>query len=307
MENLPTSFSKKNILKPLVYLFCLIGFVAISYQVYTKIINKNNSSQSPSTSQINPTTLKDQFLSSYIKHKLPDNFAYSFYIDDDKDGLSNAKEIIYGTDPENPDTNANGYKDGEEVKKGYDPLTSANQRLEDRQIYNYSIDYFSWVQKNKNIDDPVPDDNLIQEFFQKKLGGKIDLSYPDNSDIKINNNIDIKSYFDAVSKISIPKPNSKYTDIIKDPSSIDFKNLQDLISRFELTYSDLKNIEVPSVAKDYHYKLMTVIRNMISIFQDISSFYLDPVKIYLNNYKFYELIKLGLQEEIIKKNLLNKK
>jgi len=37
--------------------------------------------------------------------------------DDDNDGLTNAEERRYGTDPRNPDTDGDGLKDGEEVKR----------------------------------------------------------------------------------------------------------------------------------------------------------------------------------------------
>ncbi len=44
--------------------------------------------------------------------------------DPDQDGLNNAEERLYGTDPNNPDTDGDGYPDGEEVKNGYNPLGS---------------------------------------------------------------------------------------------------------------------------------------------------------------------------------------
>lgn len=42
-------------------------------------------------------------------------------LDSDKDGLTNAQEAQYGTDPNNPDTDGDGFKDGDEVKAGYNP------------------------------------------------------------------------------------------------------------------------------------------------------------------------------------------
>jgi hypothetical protein len=49
----------------------------------------------------------------------------NIFLDSDQDGLSNAEEKIYGTDPYNADTDGDGYTDGEEVKSGYDPLKPA--------------------------------------------------------------------------------------------------------------------------------------------------------------------------------------
>jgi len=41
--------------------------------------------------------------------------------DEDADGLTTAQEAQYGTDPLNPDTDGDGYSDGDEVASGYNP------------------------------------------------------------------------------------------------------------------------------------------------------------------------------------------
>jgi len=41
--------------------------------------------------------------------------------DSDGDGLSDAEEVIYGTEIFNPDTDGDGYSDGDEVKNGFNP------------------------------------------------------------------------------------------------------------------------------------------------------------------------------------------
>ncbi len=54
---------------------------------------------------------------------VPDN-------DNDRDGLSDQLETIFKTDPDNPDTDEDGYKDGTEVENGYDPtIPSPNDKL----------------------------------------------------------------------------------------------------------------------------------------------------------------------------------
>ena len=41
--------------------------------------------------------------------------------DRDHDGLFDDEEILFGTDPDNPDTDGDGFLDGDEVKNGYNP------------------------------------------------------------------------------------------------------------------------------------------------------------------------------------------
>jgi len=42
--------------------------------------------------------------------------------DPDQDGLTNAEEVLWNTDPFNPDSDGDSFKDGEEVSSGHSPL-----------------------------------------------------------------------------------------------------------------------------------------------------------------------------------------
>ena len=53
------------------------------------------------------------------------NKANAASVDSDGDGLSDAQEIMLGTDPFNPDTDGDGFNDGIEVATGSDPLNPA--------------------------------------------------------------------------------------------------------------------------------------------------------------------------------------
>ena len=56
----------------------------------------------------------------------------NYFEDRDQDGLANQEEQAMGTDPDNPDTDGDGYSDGVEVTSGYDPLIPApNDRAKD--------------------------------------------------------------------------------------------------------------------------------------------------------------------------------
>lgn len=44
--------------------------------------------------------------------------------DDDNDGLTNSEELVWGTDPTNPDTDGDGFTDGEEVGNNHNPTVA---------------------------------------------------------------------------------------------------------------------------------------------------------------------------------------
>lgn len=69
---------------------------------------------------------KEEIDNGYSPHR-PDYLMYQ--LDWDKDGLNDALEIKFGTDLQNPDTDADGHLDGEEVLAGFDPLNKETVKL----------------------------------------------------------------------------------------------------------------------------------------------------------------------------------
>src|SRR3989344_7095974 len=51
--------------------------------------------------------------------------------DADQDGLSNQDESYWNTDFQNPDSDGDGFLDGEEVASGFDPRESSSNELGD--------------------------------------------------------------------------------------------------------------------------------------------------------------------------------
>ncbi len=49
--------------------------------------------------------------------------------DVDGDGLSDYFELEFGTDPFNPDSDGDGYKDGTEIDRAYNPLSTSTEKL----------------------------------------------------------------------------------------------------------------------------------------------------------------------------------
>lgn len=50
-------------------------------------------------------------------------------LDSDKDGLSDELEFKFKTDPQNPDSDADGFKDGQEIDWAYNPLATSTIKL----------------------------------------------------------------------------------------------------------------------------------------------------------------------------------
>jgi len=66
-------------------------------------------------------------------------------VDSDNDGLSDYWEEKFGTDPNNQDTDGDGFKDGREVDNAYDPLASTTKKLAQRieiDLKNQRLKYF---------------------------------------------------------------------------------------------------------------------------------------------------------------------
>src|SRR3989344_6053753 len=53
---------------------------------------------------------------------LKSSLSFEVDSDEDHDGLTNKEESYWNTDFQNPDTDSDGFKDGEEVVSGHDPL-----------------------------------------------------------------------------------------------------------------------------------------------------------------------------------------
>ncbi len=66
-------------------------------------------------------------------------------VDSDKDGLSDYKEFEFQTDALNPDTDGDGFKDGDEIKAKYDPLNKSKIKLAKRieiNLNNQELSYY---------------------------------------------------------------------------------------------------------------------------------------------------------------------
>ncbi len=292
---------KKKIYNFILYTLAFVGVVSIALQLSGKRIS--------SVGTLTPffdTKIKNSVIKAGVASKA---FIYSFYADDDRDGLSNAKELIYGSDPNNRDTDGDNINDNDEVKRGNDPLRAGTVPLKERLIKNYTIDYFVWASSVKKIPDPTIDSALVDEFISNLDPKNFELIEIDDSVIRQNNNISLKSYFDQINQIKFPEAISTYKDIADGflRGEVNFDELSRLVNSLELSLVDIKRIETPKELAAYHKKIIKLFTNFLVLVRDLSGIYTDPVKIYLNNRKGLKLYVMAQELVEFQKTLTGSK
>lgn len=127
----------------------------------------------------------------------------SVFNDSDQDGLSDEDEAKYGTDPRNPDTDNDSYRDGSEVSSGYNPLISApGDKLDDSttakaatlnidpEAENLTTEFSNSIAEmvtSGKYENGV-DMNSINALIEEKISGNLsfsDLPEIDDSSIKL--------------------------------------------------------------------------------------------------------------------------
>lgn len=213
---------------------------------------------------------------------------YSFDKDDDADGLSNAKEIIYGTDLKNPDTDQDGFLDGQEVKNGFDPTQPGRIKLSQRGTKNLTIEYFSWVKAQQGFSDPRLDQNLIQTFFEANNLLSFETSKISKDQLQITQNSpeNLRAYLVALSRIQLPQEQISYqamaSQILTGQST---PKLGGVIQALEQLQSQLQELPVPASALSIHQEYLGIVQELKTMFAQLTQAQTDPVLLSLNQRK----------------------
>ncbi len=271
-------------------------------------------------SRISKANLLEQIAQQIQDKKIIDDLDY--------DGLSGWEESIQGTDPNNPDTDGDGYLDGEEVAAGYSPtIPSPDDRLDDGTVLNQPIrpqpgnltQTLTYILANQMkfesisvtgndidsfeeslteaMDEKVVDalqkasTNFIYEFvpaFEKEQH-EFQLT-PENNLTTIKNYS--KEVSDKLSEIeSCQDPNNHKNDaeIINDSIQYsDFSMSYCLTNSYLQAYKMMLNVPVPLDWLDVHRKFLTVYWNYHKIYQHLPTYTDDPLKGLLVVEKFKE-------------------
>lgn len=242
-----------------------------------------------------------------LKNNNNSDLSYSFTDDGDNDGLSDAKEIIYGGDPKNPDTDNDSYQDGDEVKNGYDPTITGSARLTDRTTQNLTIRYFGWVKEKYDIADPILQNSSIQEYLT--IYYPADLVLPDIAENKLTinhnaNDQDINDYIEFSNNIELPKSFSNYPELYEKVLAGQNINIDSILNELSANTDKLYKFSVPEKAIKIHKKYIGIMETLKIIFADLKNTQKDPVLIKLNIKRGQELAIIAVNLEGEKTNLL---
>lgn len=234
--------------------------------------------------------------------------------DCDNDGLKNWQEKLYHTDPNNPDTDGDGYLDGEEVASGYDPTVKApndalsgtdtgkprtppkNLTLYLAQIISQKMSTGEIIPSSKNITDITQDPNapynqqaITDAFAQIGEQAQHYFVAPviQDSEIKIADVPTTKvavllysSQFESVineNTKDLKKLNIGELEMLK--QTVDSKNTDNItvfIDAYQNSVAGLKNIEAPKDFAQWHKDIVGTFSLMVKIFQAVKDAQIDP-------------------------------
>lgn len=207
----------------------------------------------------------------------------SYVLDSDKDGLSDAKERIYGTNPNVFDTDGDGFSDGEEAGNGFDPTIKGESKIEDNEalMANLTIRYFLWAQSITGITDPQLSDVAVQQFLE--LEGLLDPTIPSiaGTDVLVgesDSDAAILAYTQDLADIPLPEATASFIDladeVIREQQS---DILDEVIIGLDGTYAAMRKVTVPPKLALLHTEQLAFLKALRNLFVDLYSIENDPV------------------------------
>ena len=279
---------------------CVIGIGAVSFAVYA---TKNNSGAKPdsflsvSSPENNSDTIK------LVENALQKNSQR----DNDADGLLNWEETLWGTDQNNPDSDGDGTKDGEEAKQNRNPLKSGpddklstvgsgnsgaktgsgtNVELETTETAKVGRDLFASYLEAKRLGMPLDANTqkqiIQQAFLNKSIGVEFKQYAPANviivadSDYKKYGN-DLGLAFQAgatqnsVSEIEI------LNKALTEENPVEITKLDPIISGYSAILNKLTIVATPRELVEQHLELLNSVSRVLANIKGLRLMFEDPM------------------------------
>lgn len=242
--------------------------------------------------------------------KTTGGFIYSFSLDDDSDGLSNAEEIIWGSNPRQTDTDGDGFKDGDEVRNGFDPIVAGEGKgkLAERKNLNETQKYLLWSLDKRSSGQQIFDAALVNKFLDIQINTK--LSLPTIEIPKDKRGSDDSSearakYLVELAGAPFPTGITSYQEIAEAAMGGNDLVLTLALSELSQTHSAIESLAVPPSALDIQKKQLAVIRQTIIFFEDLKNVTQNPLIVEINLRKADQMVPVAQDIDNQKNKLIS--
>lgn len=229
-------------------------------------------------------------------------------LDSDKDGLKDWEEVLWKTDINKADTDADGYSDKQEVDEGYDPTDSSSnpstgKKMENQEQFaslatssainltqgltktiGFQI-YKSGGKEMPDLSDPLKlmDSDTTQGLAEFVAGFNIRISEKELKVSSDNSKTAIQIYYNDINKILT-------VDVLTAQSRTDPDNIAVYIQNKDYTFVDkniqalkevisrMKSITIPSEFFTFHKRFIELLMAQERVFESIKEIERDPLK-----------------------------
>lgn len=210
--------------------------------------------------------------------------------DDDKDGLANREESYWNTDFQNPDTDGDGFLDGEEVASEHDPTKPGpNDQLNNNKNITAGLtELITAGIYAQDLKPGVDDKKYDQAVSNLSLAVMVDFygtqTDPNNISLNlVNSSKDSQKIYLEILAKSIKE------NILDFPEKINTKKSPDQQPEFFLnksrqyrkSHNDLSGIQVPKNWEVVHRTVLDILNRLAVNYIFIGSYEMDPIKGFL--------------------------